>query len=272
VLSPTSWHQPEDNRHRPPNPNYPWTNGQVERTNRTLKETTVKRYFYNSHKQLKAHLIGFLKAYNFARRLETLKRPHTLRIPLQALDPNPGQIYPQPNPSKGRTKHLEGGEDDEDHEDPKEQAAAVGDGVDDGIFVEQAAGGDEPKAADPKEKDRDQKPEAIGVLVELDSVEIGDIEGEYNNGGVAAGGAEAAELFDVRYLVAAATRGGASPLAEVFELGEAFDEGEGEKEEDAEAGEPGGDDDSRGGRAGDDADGVEAREDDDVDQRRSFEA
>ena len=52
---------------------HPWTNGQVERMNRTLKEATVKRYHYESHQQLKSHLQSFLMAYNFARRLKTLK-------------------------------------------------------------------------------------------------------------------------------------------------------------------------------------------------------
>ena len=52
---------------------HPWTNGQVERMNRTIKEATVKRYYYQSHDQLKNHLQTFLMAYNFARRLKTLK-------------------------------------------------------------------------------------------------------------------------------------------------------------------------------------------------------
>lgn len=59
--------------HRLTKPNHPWTNGQVERMNRTIKEATVKRYYYDSHDQLKAHLHSFLMAYNFARRLKTLK-------------------------------------------------------------------------------------------------------------------------------------------------------------------------------------------------------
>ena len=54
-------------------PNYPWTNGQVERMNRTLKEATVKRYHYETHQQLEKHLHTFLMAYNFAKRLKTLK-------------------------------------------------------------------------------------------------------------------------------------------------------------------------------------------------------
>lgn len=58
--------------HRLTKPNHPWTNGQVERMNRTLKNATVKRYHYDSHDQLRSHLADFLDAYNFARRLKTL--------------------------------------------------------------------------------------------------------------------------------------------------------------------------------------------------------
>ncbi|MDO6587980.1 integrase core domain-containing protein, partial [Salipiger sp. 1_MG-2023] len=50
----------------------PWTNGQAERMNRTIKEATVKRYHYDSHDQLRTHLADFMAAYNFARRLKTL--------------------------------------------------------------------------------------------------------------------------------------------------------------------------------------------------------
>jgi transposase InsO family protein len=52
---------------------HPWTNGQVERMNRTIKEATVKRYHYDSHLQLEAHLHDFIDAYNYGRRLKTLK-------------------------------------------------------------------------------------------------------------------------------------------------------------------------------------------------------
>ena len=53
--------------------NHPWTNGQVERMNRTIKEATVKRYHYDDHDQLRRHLSDFVDAYNFGRRLKTLK-------------------------------------------------------------------------------------------------------------------------------------------------------------------------------------------------------
>ena len=58
--------------HRLTKPNHPWTNGQVERMNRTIKDATVKRYHYDSHDQLRGHIADFLDAYNFARRLKTL--------------------------------------------------------------------------------------------------------------------------------------------------------------------------------------------------------
>ena len=59
--------------HRLTKPNHPWTNGQVERMNRTLKEATVRRFYYESHDELRTHLAAFVAAYNFAKRLKTLK-------------------------------------------------------------------------------------------------------------------------------------------------------------------------------------------------------
>ena len=59
--------------HRLTKLNHPWTNGQVERMNRTIKEATVKRYHYGSHAELREHLSSFLLAYNHAKRLKTLR-------------------------------------------------------------------------------------------------------------------------------------------------------------------------------------------------------
>ncbi len=58
--------------HRLTKPSHPWTNGQVERMNRTIKDATVKRFHYDSHHQLRTHLADFIAAYNFARRLKAL--------------------------------------------------------------------------------------------------------------------------------------------------------------------------------------------------------
>jgi len=59
--------------HRTTKVKHPWTNGQVERMNRTIKDATVKRFHYDSHDQLRQHLADFVSAYNFGRRLKTLK-------------------------------------------------------------------------------------------------------------------------------------------------------------------------------------------------------
>jgi len=59
--------------HRKTQVKHPWTNGQVERMNRTLKDATVQQYYYATHDQLKKHLESYLMAYNFAKRIKALK-------------------------------------------------------------------------------------------------------------------------------------------------------------------------------------------------------
>jgi transposase InsO family protein len=58
--------------HRRTKPNHPWTNVQVERMNRTIKEATVKRLHYENHDQLRTHLTDVMAAYNFVHSLKTL--------------------------------------------------------------------------------------------------------------------------------------------------------------------------------------------------------
>ncbi len=64
------------------------------------------------------------------------------------------------------------------------------------------------------------------MVVELCGVKGGDVEGEDDDRSKAACGAEAAKLLDVGDVIAAAARGDTAALAETFEFGEAFDEGE----------------------------------------------
>jgi hypothetical protein len=59
--------------HRPTQGCHPWTNGPVERMNRSLEEATVKRDHYQTHAQSKARSQTFPMACNFARRLKTPK-------------------------------------------------------------------------------------------------------------------------------------------------------------------------------------------------------
>jgi transposase InsO family protein len=51
-----------DIEHRLTKPMHPWTNGQVQRMNRIVKDATVKRYHYDDHAQLERHLGDFIAA------------------------------------------------------------------------------------------------------------------------------------------------------------------------------------------------------------------
>jgi hypothetical protein len=41
--------------------------------NRTITDATVKRFYYETHDELRIHLADFVSPYNFAKRLKTLK-------------------------------------------------------------------------------------------------------------------------------------------------------------------------------------------------------
>jgi transposase InsO family protein len=71
--------------HRLTKVNHPWTNGQVERMNRTLKDATVKRYHYASHDQLRAHLPSSWTP-TTTPAAQDAARPHALRVRLPDLD------------------------------------------------------------------------------------------------------------------------------------------------------------------------------------------
>ncbi len=64
--------------------------------NRTIKDATVRRYHYESHDQLKEHLDTFLLAYNFAKRLKTLKglTPYEYVCKIWAQEPQRFKLNP----------------------------------------------------------------------------------------------------------------------------------------------------------------------------------
>lgn len=86
--------------HRLTKPNHPWTNGQVERMNRTIKDATTKRYHYDSHDQLERHLELFLDAYNHARRLKTLKGLTPAQFIWKEWQSRPELFYEEPCPCR----------------------------------------------------------------------------------------------------------------------------------------------------------------------------
>jgi transposase-like protein len=84
-------------KHRLTKVKHPWTNGQVERMNRTIKDATVKTYHYQTIDQLKQHLYDFLMAYNYAKKLKTLKFLTPMQKILSEYTLNPNLFYSNPN-------------------------------------------------------------------------------------------------------------------------------------------------------------------------------
>ena len=92
--------------HRLTKPRHPWTSGQVERMNRTLKEATVSRYFYETHEQLSAHLDVFVTAYNFGRRLKSLRGVTPYEFICKCWTIEPDRSIVRSAPLSAGTEHL----------------------------------------------------------------------------------------------------------------------------------------------------------------------
>ena len=75
---------------------HPWTNGQVERLNRTLKEATIRRYHYRNETELNTHLQSFLRAYNGGKRLKKLRGKTPYEFVCAEYAQNPGIFIRSP--------------------------------------------------------------------------------------------------------------------------------------------------------------------------------
>ena len=72
--------------------------------NRTIKDATIKTYHYDDLESLKAHVMAFVTAYNFAKHLKVLRwqTPYQVICGAWTKDPSifkidPPQLIPRPH-------------------------------------------------------------------------------------------------------------------------------------------------------------------------------
>lgn len=76
---------------------HPWTNGQVEIFNKTLKDATVKQFHYDNITQLKQHLMAYMMVHNFQKKLKALHFIAPYDFLLQTYQNQPQLFKENPN-------------------------------------------------------------------------------------------------------------------------------------------------------------------------------
>ena len=82
--------------HRTTQFRHPWTNGQVEITNKIIKQATTKQFHYQTPDDLKIHLQTFILYYNHQRPLKSLKLKTPWQLILQCYNSNPQLFISNP--------------------------------------------------------------------------------------------------------------------------------------------------------------------------------
>ena len=82
--------------HKRTKPYYPWTNGPAERMNRTTKEATIKAFHYPDRQSLKAHVLAFVCAFNFAKHLKAIRWKTPCQTVVEAWQKNPARFKTDP--------------------------------------------------------------------------------------------------------------------------------------------------------------------------------
>jgi hypothetical protein len=75
---------------------HPWTNGQVQVTNKILKKYTTKAYYYEDLTESKTHLMTFVLYYKHQRKLKSLKYQTPFDIIIKEFEINPSNFKNKP--------------------------------------------------------------------------------------------------------------------------------------------------------------------------------